>query len=103
MPLSSSAAAFCRLPRSYNDTAAAPRLDSDRHPPWVDRRSPAYRSAPPIWHPTSAAWQGHCDACLVACEDLWAAEVAAIGDGLERLDLQNGLRLLGDIGMLCPI
>ena len=36
-------------------------------------------------------------------KDLRAVEVAAIGDGFERLCLQNSLRLLGDIGKLCSI
>src|SRR5712691_222264 len=39
--LSSSAAASCRLLRSYNDMAAARQLGSDRHPPRADTRSPA--------------------------------------------------------------
>src|ERR1700722_7612403 len=33
-----------------------PQLESDRHPPLTNTQSPAYRSAPPIWRPTSAAW-----------------------------------------------
>src|SRR5437762_151278 len=44
--------------------------------------------------------QCHCDACLVAGEDLGAAEVAAIGHGIKPLGLHNSLRLLGDIGKL---
>src|ERR1700676_38099 len=47
--------------------------------------------------------QSYRDAGLVAREDLQAAEVAAIGNGFERLSLQNTLRLLGHIGKLCPI
>jgi hypothetical protein len=39
----------------------------------------------------------------MAREDLWAAEVAAIGDGFERIGLQNSLRLLGDSRKLCPV
>jgi hypothetical protein len=39
----------------------------------------------------------------MACEDFRAAEVAAIGNGLKRLGLQNSLRLLGHIGQLRPI
>jgi len=35
--------------------------------------------------------------------DLRAAEVAAIGHGLERLDLESSLRLLGHVGKLRPI
>ena len=40
---------------------------------------------------------------IVAREDLQAAEVAAIGNGLERLGLENSLGLLGHIGQLSPI
>src|ERR1700730_10710705 len=47
--------------------------------------------------------QSYRDAGLVAREDLQAAEVAAIGNGLERLGLENSLRLLGHIGQLSPI
>src|ERR1700754_683473 len=47
--------------------------------------------------------QSHWDARLVTREYLRAAEVAAIGHGLERLGLENSLRLLGHIGKLCPI
>ena len=36
-------------------------------------------------------------------KDLRAAEVAAIGNGVEIVGLQNSLRLLGNIGKLCPI
>ena len=43
--------------------------------------------------------QSYCDACLVTSEDLQAAEVAAIGHGIERLGLENSLGLLGHIGM----
>src|SRR6516165_470813 len=43
------------------------------------------------------------DAGLVAREDLRAAEVAAIGNGLEHVGLQDSLRLLGHIGQLRPI
>jgi hypothetical protein len=39
----------------------------------------------------------------VTGEDLQAAEVAAIGNGLERLGLENSLGLLGYIGELSPI
>src|SRR6476659_6076210 len=47
--------------------------------------------------------QSYRDAGLVAREDLRAAEVAAIGNSLERLSLENTLRLLGHVGKLCPI
>jgi hypothetical protein len=47
--------------------------------------------------------QSYRDAGLVAREDLRAAELAAIGNGLERLGLYNPLRLLGHIGKLRPI
>ena len=40
---------------------------------------------------------------FVAREDLQAAEVAAIGNGLERLGLENSLGRLGHIGQLSPI
>ena len=36
-------------------------------------------------------WQRHADACLLAGQDLLAVEVAAVGDGFEFIDLQNGL------------
>src|SRR5260221_3659563 len=35
--------------------------------------------------------QRHADACLLAGQDLLAIEVAAVGDGFEFIDLQNGL------------
>src|SRR5437773_4854100 len=41
--------------------------------------------------------QRHRDARLVAFKDLRAAEVSAIGNGLELLSLQDSLRLLGNI------
>ena len=47
--------------------------------------------------------QSYRDARLMAREDLRAAEVAAIGNGLERFGLKNSLRLLGHIGQLCPV
>src|SRR6185295_19495386 len=47
--------------------------------------------------------QSYCDAGLVAGEDLRAAEVAAIGNGLERLGLQYSLCLPGHIGELRPL
>src|SRR4051812_29173858 len=47
--------------------------------------------------------QGYRDASLVAGEDLHTTEVAAIGNGIERIGLQHGLRLLGHIGQLRSI
>jgi hypothetical protein len=35
--------------------------------------------------------QHHTDVCLFAGQDLLAIEVAAVGDGFEFIDLQNGL------------
>jgi hypothetical protein len=47
--------------------------------------------------------QRHRDARLVAFKDLRSAEVSAIGNHLERLSLQDSLRLLGNISKLRPI
>src|SRR5262245_33106929 len=47
--------------------------------------------------------QRHRDARRVAFKDLRAAEVSAIGNGLERLSLQDSLRLLGNVSKLRPI
>ena len=47
--------------------------------------------------------QRHGDAGIVARLDLLAAVVAAIGNGLELVDAENGLGLHGHVGKLCPI
>src|ERR1700733_10565249 len=75
--------------------AVARQLDSDRRPSLANRQSPACRSGHLTWPPTSAAWAELPCAGLVAREDLQTAEVAAIGNSLERLGLENSLRLLG--------
>src|SRR6184192_1450199 len=49
MPSSSSGAASCRPPRSYNDRPASRPPGSDRHPQSADKRNPACRNG----HPTS--------------------------------------------------
>jgi hypothetical protein len=83
--------------------AVAPQRDSDRRPLLANRQSPACRSGHLTRHPTSRLGQSNRDAGIVAREDLQAAEVAAIGNGLERLGLENSLRLVGHIGQLSPI
>jgi hypothetical protein len=55
---------------------------------------------PPLWPPLSAIQQlrqRHHDACLIARQDFLTVEVAAVGNGIERINLQNCLRLLGNI------
>src|SRR5262245_1492624 len=48
-------------------------------------------------------WKRHRDAGPITGEDLLAAEVAAIGNGLELIDAENILYLRGDVAQLCPI
>src|ERR1700704_2191806 len=45
-------------------------------------------------------WQRDCDAVLLARQDLPAAEVAAVGDGIEVLRFQCRFRLLGHVRKL---
>ena len=45
-------------------------------------------------------WQRHCNACLVACQDLGAVEVTAISDDIEMVSLKNVFRLRCHFGKL---
>ena len=47
--------------------------------------------------------QRHGDPRAIASQDLNAVEVATIGDGIELIGVQNGLRLFGDVRKLCAI
>src|ERR1700724_3290637 len=48
-------------------------------------------------------WQRHCDVSLLACQNLHTAEVAAIGDNVEMISIENLLRLRCDLGKLRPV
>src|SRR5215813_6572171 len=94
-PWSSSAAASCRLLRSYSDMAAAPRWAAIgvflRQIGKVLLAEAALR----LGTRRHRFGQSYCDPCFVARKDLWTIEVAAIGYGIERLGFESGLRLLG--------
>src|SRR5580692_7934648 len=45
-------------------------------------------------------WQRNRDASLLACQDLFAVEVTAVGDGIELLYAQRRLGLVGHMGEL---
>src|SRR5499433_3695266 len=42
-------------------------------------------------------WQRNCDTSLLACPNLFAVEVTAVGDGIELLHAQRRLGLVGYI------
>ena len=44
--------------------------------------------------------QRHCNIGLLACQDLGAIEVAAIGNGIETISTENVLGLRSDVGQL---
>src|SRR5260370_16565308 len=47
--------------------------------------------------------QRHRDVGLLACQNLGAVEVAAIGDDIEMVSTKNAFRLRCDVAKLCPI
>src|SRR6266700_2296260 len=56
-----------------------------------------------LWVRGHRLWQRDRDACLVALQDFFAAEVAAVGDDIEIRCFQSCLRLLGYMCKLCPV
>jgi hypothetical protein len=80
-------------PRLRLVASASRQLDSDTHPRRSNRRNPVTETALCFDTGCHRLWKRHLDASPITRENLIAAEVAAIGNGLQLIDAKNILRL----------